>query len=401
MVEKRRALGRGLGALIPGAPAGRGDRPVDVFFNEREAPHAAEPPEDHITPPTTSGDSSAPLVRAHRLSADAAHQEGQTDLSDADRGGGRTETDSATPDGVGSADGAGAVTATDRREEPNGSALSPVPGAQYAELDILTIRPNPRQPRTAFDEDSLAELVSSIKEVGILQPIVVRPIPTGELADADGKRYELIMGERRWRASLEADQARIPAIIKETHDDDLLRDALLENLHRSQLNPLEEAAAYRQLLDDFGCSHEELATRIGRSRPQISNMLRLLKLPPPVQRRVAAGVLGAGHARAVLGLADSAAMERMAHRIVAEGLSVRTVEELVALGEDDDVSRPRRPRAGTRNPQLDELAAGLADHLDTRVNVALGQRKGKVTVDFASVEDLKRILALMGVAPAS
>lgn len=377
MVEKRRALGRGLGALIPGAPAGRGDRPVDVFFNEREATHDAdESAEDRATIPATTHDQSAAPASAHHLMQGADLRDRHT------------------------ADGAGTGT-TDIHEDPSGSALSPVPGVQYAELDILTIRPNPRQPRTAFDADSLAELVSSIREVGILQPIVVRPIPAAELADADGKRYELIMGERRWRAALEADQARIPAIIKETHDDDLLRDALLENLHRSQLNPLEEAAAYQQLLDDFGCSHEELATRIGRSRPQISNMLRLLKLPPPVQRRVAAGVLSAGHARAVLGLADSAAMERMAHRIVAEGLSVRTVEELVALGEGDDAPQARRPRAGTRNPQLDELAAGLADHLDTRVNVALGQRKGKITVDFASVEDLKRMLALMGVAPAS
>jgi ParB family chromosome partitioning protein len=205
------------------------------------------------------------------------------------------------------------------------------------------------------------------------------------------------MGERRWRASQQAEQTTIPAIIKDTGDDALLRDALLENLHRSQLNPLEEAAAYQQLLDDFGCSHEELATRIGRSRPQISNTLRLLRLPPLVQRRVAAGVLSAGHARALLGLADGAAMERMAQRIVAEGLSVRSVEELVALGEGDQTPKARRPRAGTRHPQLEEYTSGLADHLETRVNIALGQRKGKITVEFASVEDLRRILGLMGV----
>jgi ParB family chromosome partitioning protein len=276
------------------------------------------------------------------------------------------------------------------------TGLAVVPGAEFAEIDIDSIRPNPKQPRTVFDEDEMAELVHSIREIGVLQPIVVRRIPEDQLADAEGKKFELIMGERRWRAAQTADLGVIPAIIKETHDDDLLRNALLENLHRSQLNPLEEAAAYQQLLDDFGCSHEELATRIGRSRPQISNTLRLLKLPPLVQRRVAAGVLSAGHARALLGLADGAAMERMAQRIVAEGLSVRTVEELVALGEGNSAPKPRRPRAGSRHPQLDEFTSGLSDHLETRVNIALGQRKGKITVEFASIEDLRRIIGLMG-----
>ncbi|XGX78950.1 Nucleoid occlusion protein [Terrabacter sp. BE26] len=280
------------------------------------------------------------------------------------------------------------------------SNLAVVPGAEFAELDIESIRPNPRQPRTVFDEDHMGELVHSIREIGVLQPVVVRRIPADQLAEADGKTFELIMGERRWRASQAAGLDLVPAIIKETSDDDLLRDALLENLHRTQLNPLEEAAAYQQLLDDFGCSHEELATRIGRSRPQISNTLRLLRLPPLVQRRVAAGVLSAGHARALLGMADSAAMERMAQRIVAEGLSVRSVEELVALGEGNDAPKPRRPRAGGRHPQLDDLTTGLSDHLETRVAIALGQRKGKITVEFASMEDLRRILDLMGMAPA-
>ena len=259
------------------------------------------------------------------------------------------------------------------------------------------IRPNPRQPRTVFDEDQLAELVHSIREIGVLQPVVVRRIPDTELAMADGRQFELIMGERRLRATRDAGLAVIPAIIKDTHDDNLLRDALLENLHRSQLNPLEEAAAYQQLLDDFGCSHEELASRIGRSRPQISNTLRLLKLPPLVQRRVAAGVLSAGHARALLGLPDGAAMERMAQRIVAEGLSVRTVEELVSLGDDESPASSRRPRAGTRHPQLDDFTSTLSDHLETRVTIVLGQRRGKITVEFASMEDLRRILGLMGV----
>ena len=275
--------------------------------------------------------------------------------------------------------------------------LAPVPGATFAILPIAAIRPNPRQPRTVFDEDELAELAASIREIGVLQPVVVRPVPAAEADQPDGPRYELIMGERRLRASQLAGQDSIPAIVKETADDDLLRDALLENLHRSQLNPLEEAAAYQQLLDDFGCSHEELATRIGRSRPQISNTLRLLRLPPLVARRLAAGVLSAGHARALLGLDDGAAMERLAQRIVAEGLSVRSVEEIVAMGGDDPAAVPksRRPRAGNRHPQLDDVAARLSDRYDTRVTIALGQRKGRLTVEFASVEDLNRIVGLM------
>jgi len=267
---------------------------------------------------------------------------------------------------------------------------------------VGSIRPNPKQPRSVFDEDAMAELVHSISEIGVLQPIVVRPIPAGQGPDdldsaPEGVRYELIMGERRWRASQEAGKSTIPAIVKETDDDDLLRDALLENLHRSQLNALEEAAAYQQLLEDFGCTHDELAGRIGRSRPQISNTLRLRKLLPLVARRVAAGVLSAGHARALLSLDDAAGMERLAQRIVAEGLSVRNVEEIVALGGDQERPAPRRPRAGNRHPQLDDLAARLSDRFDTRVNIALGQRKGKLTVEFASVEDLNRIVDLLGV----
>ena len=292
-------------------------------------------------------------------------------------------------------------------EQPadSGPELAPVPGASYGELPVEAIRPNPRQPRSVFDEDAMAELVHSIREIGVLQPVVVRPVrrddvSAGQEADEAAPQYELIMGERRWRASKEAGRETIPAIVKETEDDDLLRDALLENLHRSELNPLEEAAAYQQLLEDFGCTHDELAARIGRSRPQISNTLRLLRLPPLVARRVAAGVLSAGHARALLALDDGAAMERLAQRIVAEGLSVRSVEEIVALGGDQaPQAKPRRPRAGNRHPQLDDLAARLSDRFDTRVNIALGQRKGKLTVEFASVEDLNRIVELLGVDP--
>src|SRR5699024_8917965 len=239
--------------------------------------------------------------------------------------------------------------------------LVPVPGAHFQEIVLDDIRPNSRQPRTVFDEDDLNELVGSIAEIGVLPPIVVRPDPTGEA------RFELIMGERRWRASREAGKETIPAIVRQTEDDDLLRDALLENLHRAALNPLEEAAAYQQLLDDFSCTHEELAARIARSRPQISNTLRLLKLPPSVQRRVAAGILSAGHARALLGLSDPAAMERLAQRIVAEGLSVRSTEEIIALGDEPTAPEMRRrPRDGAHTAELNELATRLSDTFDTR-----------------------------------
>lgn len=321
MSEKRRGLGRGLGALIP--TASTEERPVDVFFP----------------------------------------------------GGGSTAASIATT-----------TTPTDIDDSLE---LVPVPGAHFQEIVLDDIRPNSRQPRTVFDEDDLNELVGSIAEIGVLQPIVVRPDPTGEA------RFELIMGERRWRASREAGKETIPAIVRETEDDDLLRDALLENLHRAALNPLEEAAAYQQLLDDFGCTHEELATRISRSRPQISNTLRLLKLPALVQRRVAAGVLSAGHARALLGLQDAAAIERLAQRIVAEGLSVRATEEIVALGGLEPRPAPRKPRAGTRSAAIDELATRLSDRFETRVKVDVGRSRGKVTIEFASVEDLNRILDVM------
>lgn len=272
----------------------------------------------------------------------------------------------------------------------SGTELEAISGVRYAEIPLADVRPNPRQPRTVFDEEALAELVHSIREIGLLQPIVVRPVPD---AGPDGPHYELVAGERRWRASHEAGLDPIPAIVRETADDDLLRDALLENLHRSQLNALEEAAAYSQMLEDFGCTQEELATRIGRSRPQVSNTLRLLRLPTAVQRRVAAGVLSAGHARALLALDDTDAMDRLATRIVAEGLSVRTVEEMVAVGEADGrerarVSRPRRPVA----PGLTDIADRLSDRLETRVRIEAGKNKGKVTIEFATLDDLRRIV---------
>ncbi|WP_443627193.1 ParB/RepB/Spo0J family partition protein [Antribacter soli] len=269
--------------------------------------------------------------------------------------------------------------------------LLPVPGARFAEIPVGAIRPNTRQPRTIFDEGELDELVESIKEIGVLQPIVVRPDKTTPGA------YELIMGERRWRATQAANLDTVPAIIRETDDSDMLRDALLENLHRAALNPLEEAAAYRQLLDDFGCTHEQLASRIARSRPQISNTLRLLRLPPLVQRRVAAGVLSAGHARALLGLSDAAEIERLAQRIVSEGLSVRATEEIVMLTETGGAgTKPRKaPRAGGRLEAVDDLATRLSDRFETRVKVNVGRSKGRLTVEFASVDDLNRILAVM------
>lgn len=383
MSEKRRGLGRGLGALIPNSTATKtaGDRPVDVFFPGKT--------EEVGTPEARAGtgvDTAGPSVVLVPAPVDPSVVRlpaPQGTVAAADPGG------SSSAPGAGSGagpSGAGADGSTANND------LVPVPGAQFAELPVTSIRPNPRQPRTVFDEEALAELVHSVKEIGVLQPIVVRRVE-----DEGGQpRYELIMGERRWRATQEAGLDRVPAIIRDTSDDDLLRDALLENLHRSQLNPLEEAAAYQQLLDDFGCTHEDLATRIGRSRPQISNTIRLLRLPPLVQRRVAAGVLSAGHARALLGLDDLASMERLAQRIVAEGLSVRAVEEIVALG-DGPVAKPakKRPRAGGHKSELDDLASRLGDRLDTRVSVALGRSRGRLSIDFASVEDLNRIIGLM------
>jgi ParB family chromosome partitioning protein len=274
--------------------------------------------------------------------------------------------------------------------------LLEVPGARFAELPLDAIHPNRKQPRTVFDADDMAELVHSIREIGVLQPIVVRP--SSEQGDAP---FELVMGERRWRATREAGLETVPAIIRSTADDDLLRDALLENLHRSSLNPLEEAAAYQQLLDDFGCSHDELAERIGRSRPQISNTLRLMKLPPLVQRRLAAGVLSAGHARALLALADPADMEKLAQRIVAEGLSVRSTEEIVTMSDGlRRPAKPSNPRNGARHERLDYLATSLSDRLDTSVKITLGARKGKVSIEFASVDDLNRIMTVLA-PPAS
>ncbi|WP_406726543.1 ParB/RepB/Spo0J family partition protein [Streptomyces sp. GD-15H] len=343
MSERRRGLGRGLGALIPAAPT-----------------------EKTVAPTVTRGAASASPAAPSVLPNER---------------------------GVAVAKLAALPSVPRETEESSayGAAEMPMPplGAYFAEIPLESIKPNPRQPRGVFDEDALAELVTSIKEVGLLQPVVVRQVGPAH--------YELIMGERRWRACRIAGLEAIPAIVRATEDEKLLLDALLENLHRAQLNPLEEAAAYDQLLKDFNCTHDQLADRIGRSRPQVSNTLRLLKLSPRVQNRVAAGVLSAGHARALLSVEDSEEQDRLAHRIVAEGLSVRAVEEIVTLmGSGPQKPRSKGPRAGALvSPALSDLATRLSDRFETRVKVDLGQKKGKITVEFASMEDLERILGTL------
>jgi ParB family transcriptional regulator, chromosome partitioning protein len=461
MAEKRRGLGRGLGALIPSSPAtttpaagqgrnsaGRVGRPVDLFFTTSSTSEAdtesvsTADTQEALSPEEPSVDQSAGTNKkagtkaaskkkpepvkepgAKTEGAKAAPAEAVDESrTDVEAIGSASVTESATGGDVKAEEAtASKVTAGEKGMEqateagdseaptaPAGSEGAPVeqlepiapvsretlvevPGARFAEVPVEEIHPNRKQPRTVFDEDDMLELVHSVREIGILQPIVVRPS-----AEGGERNYELVMGERRWRAAQQAGLDSVPAIIRSTSNDDLLRDALLENLHRSQLNPLEEAAAYQQLLDDFGCTHDELAERIGRSRPQISNTLRLMKLPPLVQRRVAAGVLSAGHARALLALGDLAEMEKLAQRIVAEGLSVRATEEIVALA--DGLRRPSReskPRVGARHERLDYLANSLSDRLDTNVKITLGARKGKVSIEFASVDDLNRIMTVI------
>jgi ParB family transcriptional regulator, chromosome partitioning protein len=339
VAQQRRGLGKGLGALIPEAP-----RPSAI-------PGIG-----------TAAGSGVPAPLG--LSGTTA---GAVGLVNSEHGADATHT---APD------------------SPGDTALRQVTGAYFEEVAVDAITPNPRQPRRTFDDDALDELAASITEVGLLQPVVVRSLGAG--------RFELVMGERRWRASQRAGLEYIPAIVRETHDNDMLRDALLENLHRQQLDPLEEAAAYQQLLDDFGATHEQLAQKIGRSRPHISNTLRLLNLPPAVQKRVAAGVISAGHARALLSLDDPQAQERLAQRIVAEGLSVRAVEEIVAIGDDAPAKTPRRsPAKKPVAPALRHLADRLSDLFETSVKVELGRNKGKIVVEFATIDDLERIVKAM------
>ncbi len=284
----------------------------------------------------------------------------------------------------------GNSTKADAPAESTEQELVAVPGARLITVNPKDLVPNPRQPRTVFDPEDLAELVHSVREFGVLQPIVVRPVDGG---------YELIMGERRTRASIEAGLTEIPAIVRETADENLLRDALLENLHRSQLNPLEEASAYQQLLDDFGITQEQLAQKIGRSRPQISNTIRLLKLPVPVQQRVAAGVLSAGHARALVSIADPDQVQKLADKIVNEELSVRATEDAARRinGEAPATTKKVKPKAGGRRAFLDEAAEKLGDQLDTRVRISLGAKKGQINIEFATIADLNRILGELGV----
>nr|NLD40146.1 ParB/RepB/Spo0J family partition protein [Actinomycetales bacterium] len=420
MAEKRRGLGRGIGALIPSIEDR--ERPSDIFFPPRSvtpsgnAPgspssrgEASPPPMDSTTVeqrearPETAWSNGGTLAGPESVSVGARESSAFNGVSDSNGAPGSNGGLAAANAGTLSTPPLAAVTTEAANAAPARTAtaspaqdrandgLRPVPGVRVAELPVEEITPNPRQPREVFDEEYLEELASSISEVGLLQPIVVRPAPAGSTAP-----WELIMGEHRLRASALAGLETIPAVIRETEDADLLRDALLENLHRADLNPLEEASAYQQLLEDFGCTQEELARRVARSRPQISNTLRLLKLPPLVQRRVAAGVLSAGHARALLGLEDGGAMERLAQRIVAEGLSVRATEEIVALGEAPlEPEMRRRPREASNRAEMDELATRLADRFDTRVKVTMGARRGRITVDFASVEDLGRILEVL------
>ena len=351
MPERRRGLGRGLGALIPPdadpaqhVPA----RPTDVFFAERSAARGTR----HEAPPE-------PGTARPRRRAGAEERE-------------RAEL-RAVPDPEQDQAGAG------------GDAVV----LQRVAVDQVV--PNPRQPRREFAADAMAELVHSVREIGVLQPIVVRPAPQPR----EGARYEVVMGERRWRASVAAGLATVPAVVRATPDDDLLRDALLENLHRAGLNPLEEAAAYQQLLEDFGCTHDQLADRLGRSRPQVTNTLRLLRLPVGVQRRVVSGALSAGHARALLGLSGPA-MEAMANRVVVENLSVRATEAAVAASTTASPATPPRPASQVPLPGLDGMVDALSDRLAAPVRVAMGARRGRLVVEFSGVEHLQRILAALG-----
>ena len=412
--RKHTGLGRGLGALIPqaseqtphNAPSAP-SRPLDVFFPEgSSAGKRGGSAKDLLQP--KRGTATSKKKRPTMPSVEAAGgRRGAGSRSGL--GGGINGSDSrqkATR--VAAKDSS--VNEADKREEQNVSRetsvdheLLPVPGASFAEIAIDQIVPNTKQPREVFDEDDLKELSASIKEVGVLQPVVVRSIPakgrseklTEFLAEKPEARYELIMGERRLRASELAGETTIPAIIRETEDGDLLRDALLENLHRAQLNPLEEASAYQQLMADFGATQEELAKRIARSRPQIANTLRLLKLPPSVQKKVAAQVITAGHARALLSLSTPEEMERLAERIVAEGLSVRTTEEIVRLGKAKATPRPRARQQRPLSQLGESVVSALSDAYDTRVTITEGRKKGRIVIEFAGSEDLQRIADLI------
>lgn len=391
---RKGGLGRGLAALIPTGP------PVDAEQKPATAPATASTataPTTTAAPATPAPAKSAPSKPASggQSKSAAARRAGSSVLNLPSSGLGTAAADLIIGDGRTPAPASPAEPVESDAARASGAAAEsePLPsptGAVYLEIPIDRIEPNPKQPRQVFDEEALAELVHSVREFGLMQPVVVRRL--------EGDRFQLVMGERRWRAVQEAGLDTIPAIVRDTEDESLLRDALLENIHRVQLNPLEEAAAYQQLLEEFEVTHEELASRLGRSRPVITNMIRLLKLPVAVQRRVAAGVLSAGHARALLALeAGADAQEALAARIVAEGMSVRATEEAVVLANRNDT--PEAPQQKRRKPiqmpGLQDVADRLSNSFDTRVTVSLGKRKGKIVVEFGSVDDLQRIVDLM------
>lgn len=405
--RRHSGLGRGLGALIPQAPEQASEptqsapsRPLDVFFPEGSATRSRGGSAKELLQPKRAGSSSKkkrPAMPPVDVAAGVARgRVGGKPGASASNGTGGPATGREVVDPAPAVDHVS-------RETSDDAQFVPVPGASFAEIPIDQIVPNTKQPREVFNEEDLTELSASIKEVGVLQPVVVRTIPaTGRstklkefIAEKPGARYELIMGERRLRASELAGETTIPAIIRETEDGDLLRDALLENLHRSQLNPLEEASAYQQLMADFGATQDELAKRIARSRPQIANTLRLLKLPPSVQKKVAAQVISAGHARALLALSTPEEMERLADRIVQEGLSVRTTEEIVRLGKIKAAAPPRSRRQQSLSPLGESVVSALSDAYDTRVSITEGRRKGKIVIEFAGADDLQRIADLI------
>ena len=412
--RKHTGLGRGLGALIPqaseqtpqNAPSAP-SRPLDVFFPEgSSAGKRGGSAKDLLQPKrgTASSKNKRPSMPSVGAAAGRRGGGSRSALGGGINGSDSRKADPRVPAGAATVGSHDAHTDNNvSRETSVDHELLPVPGASFAEIAIDQIVPNTKQPREVFDEDDLKELSASIKEVGVLQPVVVRSIPakgrseklTEFLAEKPEARYELIMGERRLRASELAGETTIPAIIRETEDGDLLRDALLENLHRAQLNPLEEASAYQQLMADFGATQEELAKRIARSRPQIANTLRLLKLPPSVQKKVAAQVITAGHARALLSLSTPEEMERLAERIVAEGLSVRTTEEIVRLGKAKATPRPRARQQRPLSQLGESVVSALSDAYDTRVTITEGRKKGRIVIEFAGADDLQRIADLI------
>lgn len=385
--KSRRGLGRGLGALIQNTSAeeveeeqGKTETPsatteTEGVLTEKSAPIDGEQPAQNVGSRYLEG---AQPLQEKRRPADLFFGDDPSPQKAAAR---KKSSRASMPNPL-----LGRSSAPQVTQEPEELADDE---KLYRQIPVDDIRPNPRQPRDEFDEEAMIEMVASISEVGVLQPIIVRP-------DHETGQFELIMGERRWRASKRAGKDSIPAIIRDTADEDLLREALLENIHRSELNALEEAAAYQQLMEDFGWSQDILAKRVGRSRPHISNTLRLINLPPAIQRQVASGVLSAGHARAILGVSDPSLMNQLAQRVINEGLSVRATEELASLMLKNSEEAGKVPTPARRNTrQFDDLASSLTDLLDTSVKISLGAKKGRIAIDFASVDDLNRIMRVI------